>query len=298
MSDTPDIQQEHRDILRDCLSLLPPQAAERILTHLQQTISYEPAIGIMGKTGAGKSSLCNALFQQPVCLTHDLTACTREPQRITLTVGGRSMTLVDLPGLGETPEHDDEYLALYKTLLAELDLVIWVLRADERARAMDIATHRTLTEYGADPSRFLFVLSQADRVPPPPDASEPPGVITAGQQLSLAVLCAQAAGQFPSSFPVMAVSAHTGHNLPAFVELMVHALPPQAGSAVYRQLKPENKTEEAEATVRDAFGNMAGTAFDSVFNPDAYSPGWAVILRKLRRKLVRLAMRLWDRIFG
>ncbi|EJC0214638.1 GTPase, partial [Salmonella enterica] len=50
----PDItgpQQEHRDILRDCLSLLPPQAAERILTHLQQTISYEPAIGIMGKTG-------------------------------------------------------------------------------------------------------------------------------------------------------------------------------------------------------------------------------------------------------
>ncbi|ECG3202269.1 GTPase, partial [Salmonella enterica subsp. enterica serovar Java] len=59
-----------------------------------------------------------------------------------------------------------------------------------------------------------------------------------------------------------------------------------------------NKTEEAEATVRDAFGNMAGTAFDSVFNPDAYSPGWAVILRKLRRKLIRLAMRLWDRIFG
>ncbi|EAA6844872.1 GTPase, partial [Salmonella enterica subsp. enterica] len=57
MSDTPDIQQEPRDMLRDCLSLLPPQATERILTHLQQTISYEPVIGIMGKTGAGKSSL-------------------------------------------------------------------------------------------------------------------------------------------------------------------------------------------------------------------------------------------------
>jgi predicted GTPase len=52
----------------------------------------------MGKTGAGKSSLCNALFQQPVCLTSDLMACTREPQRLVLTVGERSMTLVDLPG--------------------------------------------------------------------------------------------------------------------------------------------------------------------------------------------------------
>ncbi|ECO1013809.1 GTPase, partial [Salmonella enterica subsp. enterica serovar Newport] len=41
----PDItgpQQAPRDMLRDCLSLLHPQAAERILTHLQQTISYEP----------------------------------------------------------------------------------------------------------------------------------------------------------------------------------------------------------------------------------------------------------------
>ncbi len=297
----PDItgpQQAPRDMLRDCLSLLPPQAAERILVHLQQTISHEPAIGIMGITGAGKSSLCNALFQQPVCLTHDLTACTREPQRITLSVGGHRMTLVDLPGLGETPEHDDEYLALYKTLLAELDLVIWVLRADERARTLDIATHRTLTEYGADPSRFLFVLSQADRVPPPPDNTQPPGELTAGQQLSLAVICAQTAGQFPSAFPLMAVSAHTGYNLPAFVELMMHALPPQAGSAVCRQLKTENKTQEAKSTARRAFGDMAGTAFDTVFNPEAYSPGWALLLRRLRRKLVRLATRLWDRIFG
>ncbi|MCS5960643.1 50S ribosome-binding GTPase [Klebsiella pneumoniae subsp. pneumoniae] len=45
-----------------------------------------------------RSSLCNALFQQPVCLTSDLLGCTREPQRLLLTVGERSMTLVDLPG--------------------------------------------------------------------------------------------------------------------------------------------------------------------------------------------------------
>lgn len=296
MCTIPELQQDTCNILRNCLSLLPPQATERILSHLSKTVHYEPVIGIMGKTGAGKSSLCNALFQQPVCLTHDLTACTREPRRIVLTVGERGMTLVDLPGVGETPEYDEEYQTLYRSLLNELDLIIWALRADDRARTTDINTYRALIEYGAEPSRFLFVLTQADRVPPLPE----PGMSlpSSEQMISLATLSSQAAGQFPSSFPIMAVSSHTGYNLPAFVELMVHALPVQASSAVYRQLKPEHKTEEADTAVRQAFGDIAGNAFDTVFNPDAYSPGWSVLLRRLRRKLVRLAGRLWDRLFG
>ena len=116
--------QDNSDVVRTCLNLLPRQATERILSRLQEAINYEPVIGIMGKSGAGKSSLCNALFQQTVCLTSDLLGCTREPQRLLLTVGERSMTLVDLPGVGETPEYDEEYLALYKALLVELDLII------------------------------------------------------------------------------------------------------------------------------------------------------------------------------
>ncbi|MEG2567493.1 MAG: GTPase [Acinetobacter sp.] len=296
MSHTQKLQYDNNDMLRSCLSALPPQATERILSHLQQTIHYEPVIGIMGKTGAGKSSLCNALFQQPVCLTHDVTACTREPQRLELSVGERGMTLVDLPGVGETPEYDEEYQSLYRSLLSELDLIIWVLRADDRARTTDIDTYRALIEYGAEPCRFLFVLTQADRVPPSPATSM--SLPSPEQVISLAILSSQTAGQFPSSFPIMAVSSHTGYNLPALVELMVHALPGQASSAVYRQLKSEHKTEEAETAVRQAFGDIAGTAFDTVFSPEAYSPCWAVLLRRLRRKLVHLAERLWDRIFG
>ncbi|MBJ9140150.1 GTPase family protein, partial [Citrobacter koseri] len=143
MSDAPDTLAS-TEALRSQLSFLPQHTCDRILSRLQHAIHYEPVIGIMGKTGAGKSSLCNALFQQPVCLTSDLMACTREPQRLVLTVGERSMTLVDLPGVGETPEKDETYLSLYQQLLAELDLIIWVLRADDRARATDIATHRAL----------------------------------------------------------------------------------------------------------------------------------------------------------
>lgn len=289
--------QDTSDILRACLNFLPQQTTERILSHLQHAINYEPVIGIMGKSGAGKSSLCNALFQQPVCLTSDLLACTREPQRMEFTVGERSMTLVDLPGVGETPEYDAEYSALYQKLLTELDLIIWVLRADDRARAVDIATHRSLLAYGADASRFLFVVSQADRIPPLPELAGQ--VVPSTEQcLSLAVISSQIAGQLPSSFPVMAVSAHTGYNLHALVELMIHALPVQASSAFYCQLKPENHTEESDVAVRQRFGEIAGSAFDTVIASERLPSSWSLLLRRLREKLVQLASELWERIFG
>lgn len=87
--------------LQNSLSGLPQWVSERILYQVSQLASYEPMIGIMGKTGAGKSSLCNALFAGEVSPVSDVTACTREPLRFRFQVGGRFMTLVDLPSRGK-----------------------------------------------------------------------------------------------------------------------------------------------------------------------------------------------------
>ncbi len=123
-----------------------PEISQKILEHLHSVIHYEPVIGIMGKSGTGKSSLCNAIFQSRICATHPLNGCTRQAHRLTLQLGERRMTLVDLPGIGETPQHDQEYRTLYRQLLPELDLIIWILRADERAYAADITMHQVFTE--------------------------------------------------------------------------------------------------------------------------------------------------------
>lgn len=65
--------------LQQSLSVLPQWASERILQQINQLIHYEPVIGIMGKTGAGKSSLCNALFSGEVSPVSNVAACTRSP---------------------------------------------------------------------------------------------------------------------------------------------------------------------------------------------------------------------------
>lgn len=49
--------------IRDILDIFPQPLREKLLNKISEAIDYEPVIGVMGKTGAGKSSVCNALFK-------------------------------------------------------------------------------------------------------------------------------------------------------------------------------------------------------------------------------------------
>ncbi len=80
------------------LSSLPYSLSRHILEHLRKLTSHEPVIGIMGKSGAGKSSLCNALFQGEVTPVSDVHAGTRKVRCFRLSGHGHSMVITDLPG--------------------------------------------------------------------------------------------------------------------------------------------------------------------------------------------------------
>ncbi|HDI5965903.1 TPA: GTPase, partial [Escherichia coli] len=206
-------------------------------------------------------------------------------------------TLVDMPGIGETPQHDQEYRELYRQLLPELDLIIWILRADERAYAADIAMHQFLLNEGADPSRFLFVLSHADRVFPAEEWNDTEKCPSRQQELSLATVTARVATLFPSSFPVLSVAAPVGWNLPALVSLMIHALPPQATSAVYSHIRGENRSEQARKHAQQTFGDAIGKSFDAAVAQFSF-PAWMLqLLRKARDRIIHLLVTLWDRLF-
>lgn len=146
------------------LSSLPYSLSRHILEHLRKLTSHEPVIGIMGKSGAGKSSLCNALFQGEVTPVSDVHAGTREVRRFRLSGHGHSMVITDLPGVGESRDRDAEYEALYRDILPELDLVLWLIKADDRALSVDEYFWRHILHRGHQ--QVLFVVTQADKTEP------------------------------------------------------------------------------------------------------------------------------------
>jgi len=123
--------------IRDILDVFPQSLRESLVNKISEAIDYEPVIGVMGKTGAGKSSVCNALFQGEVCAVSDVEACTREAQALRIRFGKRSLKIIDIPGVGENARRDKEYEDLYRTLLPSLDLILWVIKGDDRAFSAD-----------------------------------------------------------------------------------------------------------------------------------------------------------------
>jgi predicted GTPase len=105
--------------------------------------SGDMRIGFLGKTGAGKTSLVNALFGLNF-RTGNYRATTMAPQRAAVTLTGdghgvpaRILDIIDTPGLAESIETEPTYRRLYAELLPELDHVVWVVSAHPRTFRVD-----------------------------------------------------------------------------------------------------------------------------------------------------------------
>ncbi|MCR5813113.1 MAG: 50S ribosome-binding GTPase [Desulfovibrio sp.] len=117
-----------------------------------------PILTVCGATGAGKSSLINALVQANVEAV-GVTATTRQAQKHAVQLAGDAIVyLLDTPGLAEAGCHQ-EYLATLTGLLAQTDILLWVIGFDNRALNLDL---EILRQIRADwPDKPILVLGNA-----------------------------------------------------------------------------------------------------------------------------------------
>ena len=271
---------------------LPQWVSERILQQINQLTRYEPVIGIMGKSGAGKSSLCNALFASEVSPVSDVAACTREPLRFRLQVGERFMTLVDLPGVGESGARDTEYAALYREQLPRLDLVLWLIKADDRALMVDEHFyHQVIGEVYRH--KVLFVISQSDKAEPTSSNSQ----LSAAQKQNISRKICLLHELFQPVHPVCAVSVRLQWGLRIMAERMIRCLPREASSSVVAQLQSPFRTATVQEKARDDFGETVGAALDAVSALPLIPAPVRTVIRAVRDTVVSVARSVWNFFF-
>ena len=142
--------------------------AERIAAPLEPI-----RIGFIGQVGAGKSSLINALTGAMRAEVSALPATDGVQVYDCRIDGDTALRLVDLPGLNG--EARTEKLLFEQ--VRDCDLLLWVLKANQPARALDQQLRRRLEDWFALPKNIdhrpptvIGVLSQLDKLSADPQA--------------------------------------------------------------------------------------------------------------------------------
>lgn len=285
--------------IRDILDIFPISLRESLFNKISDAIDYEPVIGVMGKTGAGKSSVCNALFKGEVCAVSDVEACTREVQELRIRFGKRSLKIIDIPGVGENALRDKEYEDLYRNLLPSLDLILWVVKGDDRAFSADEHFYNNVLIPAGGGDRVLFVLNQVDKIEPFREWDIYMHQPSPAQRINIEKKEAYLTERFGfTRYPVIPISADEGYNILRLVETIIRALPDRAKSGATSQLKDEFKTEEVKTEAKGGFGSVISGILDEVIDSVPLPGPVKALVRKGKDKVIEWAGNAWDHFFG
>lgn len=227
----------------------------KIECRINDVVSYEPKIGIFGKTGAGKSSLCNALFGQDICEISDVKACTRDPQEVLVSIGKKGIKLIDVPGVGESGDRDKEYAQLYGNLLPKLDAILWVLKGDDRAFSSDEVFYKNIVRpYIRDGVPFFMVINQVDKIEPFREWNEESREPGARQSKNIKEKRHSVAGFFELPLnKVIPVSANEKYNLIELMDSIIFSLPREKRISTLKAAPKENISQEAKNNAETGF---------------------------------------------
>ena len=156
-------------------SKLKPKEFEEFRTKVQtELLDRAPVVAIIGKAGVGKTTTINNLFDVDDYVAEALSfdekghigdvrrgTTTAIRKRFDLKIG-IGLDIIDLPGLGDDIRKDKEFEAIYRQILPQCDIILYVLKADNRTLGEDERILQNIVLPSCDKKKIILAVNQVD----------------------------------------------------------------------------------------------------------------------------------------
>lgn len=179
---------------------------------------------------------------------------TRKIQEIPIGEQANSLILIDVPGVGETKERDEEYFQLYKDLIPKLDLVLWVVKADDRTNTVAQCAFEEIVKPQIYRCPVVFAINQVDKFNPIREWNEQSNEPGPNQQKAIEERIKHISEVFGVSSDIITpISTAENYGLTKLFGTMIDILPKHKKLAFVREAKKENVTEETAQEAEKGF---------------------------------------------
>lgn len=139
-----------------------------------QLLDRAPVVAIIGKAGVGKTTTINNLFDvddfvaEALCFDEKghigdvKTGTTRAIRKHFNLKAGIGLEIIDLPGLGDDVRKDPIYEKIYAEILPQCDIVLYILKADNRTLGEDERIINNVVLPSCDKSKLIVAVNQVD----------------------------------------------------------------------------------------------------------------------------------------
>lgn len=127
-------------------------------------------VAFLGKTGIGKSSLINKLFNLDLPVnaveecTKNVVATWIRNEDGRFLAGQDSIMVMDTPGISAALENDKFYIPFYHHVLSLADCIVWVVQGNTRADRGDQEMLFRLKPYIRPKTRIVLCVNMVDKI--------------------------------------------------------------------------------------------------------------------------------------